>query len=398
MTTQSHTLHFPDGAMIDTAAAERLLGLGDQFIENWIADQADVPAAEKDPDLAERKAEWEAIRPVLASAPALLSTCVAIGRAGDVRDEQRRAQLHEAISEAGGWALLDPRMGPPSVPAVFDQGAGLSPAEIGAILGNCNLRIAVTLENPLALAPPNLLPDQAQDGGGRVSPGNPSADPLTVAYVAMGASKAIRGCEFGVLPAEVSDHFSGELGFIQAVTDEAWRLDAVAYALEERGGLDGVFCYEVAEPFGEHFAKALIAEHMQEAPGASADAVATRMFEDFSLPTGAAAHDYAELLQQGTQHMRARMAAPGGVSGGVHATAASVERDMVIAEQIERLNDALPPGKGDYDDGYRDAAQSLVLAFAKSGVSIPKIRDAVTTVLDAFANNAPDPGSSRGMQ
>lgn len=384
--------------MIDTAAAERLLGLGDQFIENWIADQADVPAAEKDPDLAERKAEWEVIRPVLAAAPALLSTCVAIGRAGDVRDEQRRAQLHEAISDAGGWALLDPRLGPPSVQAAFDESAGLSPAEVSAILGNCNLRIAVTLENPHALAPANPLPEEAQGRAGPAPVGNPSADPLTIAYVAMGASKAIREREFGTLPAEVSDHFSGELGFIEAVTDEAWRLDAVAYALEERGGLDGVFCYEVAEPFGEHFAKALIAEHMQEAPGASADAVAARMFEDFSLPEGAAGHDYGELLQQGAQFMRARPTAPAVVSDGVHAAASSVERDIAIAEQMERLNDALPAGDGDYDDGYRNAAQSLVLAFAKSGVPLQKIRDAVTTTLDAFANNAPDPGSSRGMQ
>ena len=54
-----------------TADADRLLGLGDQFLEDW-ADSA-RRHGECGHDCEERAAEWEAIRPLLASAPNLLA-------------------------------------------------------------------------------------------------------------------------------------------------------------------------------------------------------------------------------------------------------------------------------------------------------------------------------------
>jgi hypothetical protein len=52
------------------ADADRLLGLADQTLEEWGEDA--VKGGQRDEDYEERLAEWSAIRPLLASAPALL--------------------------------------------------------------------------------------------------------------------------------------------------------------------------------------------------------------------------------------------------------------------------------------------------------------------------------------
>lgn len=201
MSTLRHHLVFHDDLPIDTEAADRLLQLGDQFVESWEADQAEAADEVKDADLKERKAEWSRIRPLFAAAPRLLSACVDIALHESLGDG-RRTELAATIAEAGG----------------------------------ANLLVNAHHEAPIV-----------QDMAGTV------VDPLTIAYVAMGAEQAIRECEGGVLPGRVADHFSGQLGFIEEVVKEAWRLDAVARALiENEGGLDGgVFAYEVAEPFGQ---------------------------------------------------------------------------------------------------------------------------------------------------
>ena len=48
--------------------AGRLLGLADQFLEDWESDEG-----KNDPEYQERRREWHAIRPVLANAPRLLT-------------------------------------------------------------------------------------------------------------------------------------------------------------------------------------------------------------------------------------------------------------------------------------------------------------------------------------
>jgi hypothetical protein len=79
------------------------------------------------------------------------------------------------------------------------------------------------------------------------------ADDLTIAYLAIGAVTAIKNV-YGYLPSEVCDAHGGELGFIQAVIGHALMLDR----LGDDRDLNGVFVYEVAEPFGERCAAALI--------------------------------------------------------------------------------------------------------------------------------------------
>jgi hypothetical protein len=48
--------------------ADRLLGLADQFLEDWESGEA-----KSDPECTERRSEWDSIRPVPANAPRLLT-------------------------------------------------------------------------------------------------------------------------------------------------------------------------------------------------------------------------------------------------------------------------------------------------------------------------------------
>lgn len=49
-----------------TADADRLLGLADQFMEDWEENEG-----QRDPECIERRREWDALRPLLMQAPAL---------------------------------------------------------------------------------------------------------------------------------------------------------------------------------------------------------------------------------------------------------------------------------------------------------------------------------------
>jgi hypothetical protein len=63
-----------------TADADRLLGLADQFMEDWEGNEG-----KHDPECAERRAEWNAIRPLLVQAPAMLTAIrTIIERADDL--------------------------------------------------------------------------------------------------------------------------------------------------------------------------------------------------------------------------------------------------------------------------------------------------------------------------
>lgn len=320
MNTLRYTISFDDGEAIDTAAADRMLGLGD----------LSIPAG---------KNEWMKIRPLFAASPKLLSVCVEIARGYfDLGDSERWIRLYHAISEAGGWNLLDPH----------------------------------------------------QQARAMQEMAGPQVEPLTIAYVAMGAGQAIRAC--GHLPSEVADRYNGQLGFIEAVIDKAWRLDAVVRAIEaNQGGLDGVYVYEVAEPFGERYAEALIAESLGKGPDANPDAIAQALFKDFMAQADTASGDYKALLLQGVQmgatapdHQPPLTTQP---------TALDRAGEEARVEEIQAaVESALPGGGGDYDAGYRDALQSVVLALANAGVPANQLHDAVTTALDAFANNAPEAG------
>jgi hypothetical protein len=51
--------------------ADRVLGLGDQFLEDWALDA--VQNGSPDPDYVKRSAEWKALRPLFVAAPVLLN-------------------------------------------------------------------------------------------------------------------------------------------------------------------------------------------------------------------------------------------------------------------------------------------------------------------------------------
>lgn len=53
-----------------TADVDRLLGLADQFLDDWAEDA--VQAGQPDAEYEARSAEWKAIRPLLLAAPAFL--------------------------------------------------------------------------------------------------------------------------------------------------------------------------------------------------------------------------------------------------------------------------------------------------------------------------------------
>lgn len=76
-------------------------------------------------------------------------------------------------------------------------------------------------------------------------------DTLDLAYVAIGAKQAL--VDFGDID---SSRFEGEQGFIQACIDPVECLDQAWQAQE--GQFPGVWCYEVAEPFGYAYATHLL--------------------------------------------------------------------------------------------------------------------------------------------
>lgn len=78
------------------------------------------------------------------------------------------------------------------------------------------------------------------------------AEPLTMAYIGIGAKEALREC-----PSVDLDLFDGELGFIGAAINHALFVDTVSDLFA--GDHPGVFAYEVAAPFGMAMARAMIA-------------------------------------------------------------------------------------------------------------------------------------------
>jgi hypothetical protein len=78
-------------------------------------------------------------------------------------------------------------------------------------------------------------------------------DYLDVAYIAIGAKQALdkSGAPYSKLP------FEGELRYVQACIEQAERLGRAWQGCSER--FPGVWCYEVAEPFGRAFGRHLLA-------------------------------------------------------------------------------------------------------------------------------------------
>ncbi|AWB77302.1 TPA: hypothetical protein ACKQCJ_000351 [Stenotrophomonas maltophilia] len=99
-------------------------------------------------------------------------------------------------------------------------------------------------------------------------------DALTIAYIAIGARSAldelksrdynrVTGCDAGT---------GGELDLIDEVIRHALAMDTAADAVED---FSGVFLYEVAEPFGEAYVKALARGETPDAAAMIADLIAS---------------------------------------------------------------------------------------------------------------------------
>lgn len=76
------------------------------------------------------------------------------------------------------------------------------------------------------------------------------ADPLTIAYMALGAKSLLMDSDRR--PSEFS-----ELDYVEKVIDHALMADKLADPYDDEG-LNGVFVYEVAEPLGRVIGQAII--------------------------------------------------------------------------------------------------------------------------------------------
>ncbi|KOQ77995.1 hypothetical protein ABW45_08165 [Stenotrophomonas maltophilia] len=77
-------------------------------------------------------------------------------------------------------------------------------------------------------------------------------DALDIAYIAIGARQALADSSAGH---SAISGFEGGLDYVQACIDQASLLHRVWQEVE--GTFPGVWCYEVAEPFGYAFGKHL---------------------------------------------------------------------------------------------------------------------------------------------
>lgn len=68
-------------APFTTADVDRILGLADQFLDDWEDDNRRPGTGDLvlDPDAVERRVEWDALRPLLLKLPALLALQKAVG-------------------------------------------------------------------------------------------------------------------------------------------------------------------------------------------------------------------------------------------------------------------------------------------------------------------------------
>jgi hypothetical protein len=91
-----------------TQDADRLLGLADQFLQDWEQNEG-----KDDPECKERRREWEVIRPLLVAAPKLLAAAqkaihnaaISAGKPGKAWDgDFVISELNAAVIEAVGGA------------------------------------------------------------------------------------------------------------------------------------------------------------------------------------------------------------------------------------------------------------------------------------------------------
>lgn len=102
------------------------------------------------------------------------------------------------------------------------------------------------------------------------------ADPLTIAFIAIGAHttllRAQDDLELRHALADAYERHEGQQGLIEAVIAPAPLLDQALEPVSDTFG--GVFAYEVAEPFGERFMRALLDQETPDPAPIIADLMA----------------------------------------------------------------------------------------------------------------------------
>jgi hypothetical protein len=58
------------------------------------------------------------------------------------------------------------------------------------------------------------------------------------------------------------------------------------------------------------------------------------------------------------------------------------------ANTLKEIAQGLPEGSGSYEDGFRNALESIILALDAEGVSAQVVAKSIATALDAYANHA----------
>ncbi|WP_321967184.1 hypothetical protein [Burkholderia cepacia] len=99
--------------------------------------------------------------------------------------------------------------------------------------------------------------DRASVRDGHAEDRRSGPDALTLAYIAIGARGALVDARASSRVPDL-DWAGGESGFIDSVLSHALLLDHVADWFDCNGGHPVVFAYQVAEPFGEGIARAMI--------------------------------------------------------------------------------------------------------------------------------------------
>ena len=103
-------------------------------------------------------------------------------------------------------------------------------------------------------------------------------DPLDIAYITIGATQALAYWRAG--PAKPF-LFDGELAYIEACIVQAPALQRAWERVQD--GFDLVWCYDVAEPFGDTYGKHLLAGGTPEA----ADRILQALLQEALTPISA---------------------------------------------------------------------------------------------------------------
>lgn len=175
----------------------------------------------------------------------------------------------------------------------------------------------------------------------------PAVDPLTIAYIGYGLHAAlVSDLEYD------GDDFDGESGLMATLVEHAATLDAEwqrRYGVSgiQSGGCDFVFYYEIAEPFGEQFAKQLAADRHADPKPLIAE-LFRKADPNFTEPDPEPGYDIPAIKEAIRSHVVSRISNPT-IAGDFidHGFAGLARRtDEELVEMYEHIFGEDPPRIG----------------------------------------------------